>query len=81
MRSADGRYWLTSYRDFPLPPILARGRAPGEAEVIDLRGRVLDREHFEDVDSISDVEWGRYNVQFIYQQDGRTFRTSLDLAQ
>jgi hypothetical protein len=82
MRSGDGRYWLMGYRDFPLPAILgARGRAPGEAEVVDARGHVLDWARFEDVGGISGVEWSRFSVQFIYQQGGRTFRTSLNLAQ
>ena len=81
MRSGDGRYWLMGYRDFPLPAILARGQAPGEAEVVDLQGHTLDREHFEDVGSIFGVEWDRYNVHFMYRQGGRTFRTSLELAQ
>ena len=82
LRSGDGRYRLVGYREFPLPRILGGGGpAPGEAQVVDPRGRVLDSERFEDLTSIYDVQWARYKVWFLYEQGGRTYRTSLDLPQ
>jgi hypothetical protein len=82
LRSDDGRYRLVGYREFPLPRILGGGGpAPGEAQVVDPRGRVLDSAHFEDLTSIYGVQWSRFKVGFLYEQDGRTYRTSLDLAQ
>lgn len=82
LRSADGRYQLVGYRDFPLPPILGgRGSAPGVAEVVDSRGQVLDSEHFDDLTSIYDIQWDRFKVGFLYEQNGRLYHTALDLEQ
>ena len=80
--SGDRRYVLVGYRELPLPFFLGgHGREPGEVQVLDNRGHVLDGMHLDYVSSASSVDWERFRVYFDYMQDGRVFRTSLDLAQ
>lgn len=81
--SEDGRYALTVYRDVPLPFWLdGTGPAPGEVVVANRAdGHVLDSERIDNTHSIGAVRWGRYDVEFDYSQNGKTYRGTLALAQ
>ncbi len=77
-----GEYKLHIYRDAPIPAFFgAHGDAPGELEVLDSAGRVMDSEHVPDVDSVGQIQWQRYQVDFQYRDGARTFRGALNLAQ
>jgi hypothetical protein len=80
--SDDGFYRIEGYRYLHLPFRLSgAGPSPGEVRVLDRSGRVIDSERLEDVESVQDVRWSRFNVTFGYRRDGRTYQTSLDLPQ
>ncbi len=81
-RGPTGEYWLHTYRDAPIPAFFgAHGDAPGEVEVDDSAGRVMDSEHVPDIESLNQIQWERYKVRFLYRDGARTYRGSLDLAQ
>jgi hypothetical protein len=61
--------------------ISGRGRAPGEGEVVDGKGRTLDTEQLDDVLSIHDVEWSAYDVRFTFERDGKLYEDKLVLVQ
>jgi hypothetical protein len=80
--SNDELYRIEVYRYLPLPFHLSgAGDAPGEVRVLDRSGRVVDSEPLEDVNSVEDVRWNRFNVTFEYRRDGRSYQSSLDLPQ
>jgi hypothetical protein len=77
-----GEYTLRIYRDAPLPAFLGvHGDAPGEVEVVDSAGRAMDSEHLPDIESVNDVQWERYKVDFRYRDGSRAYRGALNLAQ
>lgn len=81
-RGPTGEYSLRIYRDAPIPAFFGvYGDAPGELETDDSAGRVLDSEHVPDVDSVSQIQWERYRVDFQYRDGDRTYRGALNLAQ
>ncbi|HEY1654524.1 MAG TPA: hypothetical protein VGF86_05370 [Candidatus Tumulicola sp.] len=82
LQSDDGRYHLSVKADVWIPPFFGRrGKSPGEVEIVDRDGRLIDSAHIDDVETIGDVHWERYRVTFRYVQDGETDATALDLAQ
>jgi hypothetical protein len=82
LHGPTGEYSLRIYRDVPIPAILGgRGIAPGEIEVRDAEGRVLDSDHVSNVDSVSEIRWEKYKVDFQHADGGATYQTSLDLGQ
>lgn len=77
-----GEYTLRIYRDAPIPAFFgAHGDAPGELEVDDSAGRVMDSEHVPDVESITEIQWERYRVDFRYRDGTGIYRGALNLAQ
>jgi hypothetical protein len=81
-RGPTGEYVLRLYRDAPIPAFFgAHGDAPGELEVDDSAGRVMDSEHVPDVDNVGDIQWERYKVDFQYRDGAQTYRGALNLAQ
>ncbi len=67
-------------RDVPLPFDLdGHGRAPGEVSVINTRGIVLDSERVDDVFTVRNVRWELFKVHFEFDQDGKTYESSLAL--
>jgi hypothetical protein len=83
MPSGDRQYELAGYRYAWAPFHLAGGgRAPGELRVLRIADRrVIDRRQVEDVFSVRDVEWSKFNVTFVSQRNGRAYQTTLDLPQ
>lgn len=80
--SNDGLYTMEAYRYLRLPfQLSGPGAAPGEVRVLDRAGRVIDAESLEDVESVQDVRWNRFNVMFAYLRNGRAYQSSLDLPQ
>ena len=78
--SEDGRYVLAAYRDIPLPFGLGGGgRSPGELEVRDARGHVVDSVHVSDVMTVHGVRWELFKVDYFYVRNGREYANSLDL--
>jgi hypothetical protein len=64
-----------------VPYVNGWGRNPGEVSTIDGAGRVLDSEQLDDVLSVRDVSWDRYDVRFRYDQHGKTYEGKLALGQ
>ena len=82
MASPDRLYLLRAFRDAPIPAIFGdRGRWPGQLEVVDTSGRVLDAEHVPDVFAVNVLQWERYRVDFQYRDGSRTYQSALNLAQ
>jgi hypothetical protein len=80
--SDDGFYRIEGYRYLRLPFHLSGlGAAPGEVRVLDGSGRVIDSESLEDVESVQDIRWNRFNVTFGYRRNGHAYQSTLDLPQ
>jgi hypothetical protein len=81
--SGDRQYELEGYRYARLPFNLeGRGPAPGEVRVLRIADKKeIDRTQVEDVWSVRDIQWNRFDVTFVSQRNGRAYRSTLDLPQ
>lgn len=64
----------------PLPfGLNGHGMAPGEVSVVNARGIVLDSERLDDVFTVRNVRWEDFKVHFDFDQNGKTYESSLAL--
>lgn len=78
--SIHAPYELVVDRYAPLPFGLdGHGHAPGEVSVINAKDIVLDSERIDNVFTVRDVRWEEFNVHFDFDQNGKTYESTLVL--